>query len=89
MSKAMLIMDMPESCEKCKLSRCLIHKGVGICCVNRRRFDDITKVQTWCPLLEVPEKDNKSYFPDEYQDGFAAGYNFCIDEILGGADNEK
>lgn len=78
MSKAMLIMDKPESCKKCKLSRCLPTKGVGICCVNRERFDDITKMQDWCPLREVPEK-----YEDVSMD-FERGYNACIDEILGG-----
>lgn len=83
MSKVMFVMDKPESCEKCKLSRCLPAKGVGICGINREHFDDMTKVQDWCPMRDVPEKDNESYYPDEYQDGFAAGYNFCLDEILG------
>lgn len=86
MNKVMLVMDKPESCEKCKLSKCFIKRDVGACCVTGRKFNVLTKVQDWCPLREVPEKDNESYFPDEYLDGFASGYNFCIDEILGGTE---
>lgn len=87
MSKAMLIMDMPESCAECQLSRCLIHKGVGICGVNSERFDDIKKVQEWCPLREVPKKmaEETRWFDIEY----AKGWNACIDEILGGKDEKQ
>lgn len=90
MSKAMLIMDMPESCEKCKLSSCLVPIGVGICCVDRGKFDDMTKVQDWCPLKEVPKKiDYASHFKEDPQSidfsmGYTKGYNTCINEILGG-----
>lgn len=94
MSKAMLIMDMPESCEKCKLSRCLVSIGVGRCCVDGEKFDDMTKVQDWCPLREVPEKQNLDIqtcsalsFSEEEID-MARGYNACIDEILGGNDEK-
>lgn len=90
MSKAMLIMDMPESCEKCELSRCLHAKGVGICGVNREHFDDMTKVQAWCPLRKVPKKVDYliEYFNDgqmslDLSIGYAKGWNACIDEILG------
>ena len=51
--------------------------------MNRERFDDITKAQEWCPLREAPEKESKSCYPDDYEDGCVDGYNACIDEILG------
>lgn len=122
MAKAMLIMNMPESCEKCELSRCLPTKGVGICGVNREHFNDMTKVQDWCPLREVPEKkisidiglqvflqikrdskiqEMKKEYPnftlengDEWNEDYLrefyiAGYNACIDEILGGVGDEE
>ena len=88
MSKAVLVVDMPENCEKCRLcanakeeqdpiKRCQYY-GVGraVTSENRRPL--------WCPLKPLPEKDNNSYYPDEYADGYAHGWNACIDEIGGG-----
>ena len=84
MAKVMLIMDMPESCEKCKLSSCLVPIGVGICFVGRENFDDMTKVQDWCPLRELPQTkdENAEYYKIErYR---ARGWNDCIEAILDG-----
>ena len=86
MSKAVLVMDMPSSCEECILRNegaCFpVSKENSICGVyytmkEGRRPD-------WCPLSELPKKDNKSYFPNEYSDGHRDGYNACIDELLKG-----
>lgn len=41
------------------------------------------KRQNWCPLKLLPEKDTKNHFPDEFEDGYAIGWNACIDEITG------
>ena len=91
MSKAMLIMDMPESCEKCNL--CVLHSdyvSIEYECRGTKISNGYVKVhpkidykllnkkQDWCPLLEVPEK-----YEDVCTD-FRIGYNVCIDEILGG-----
>ena len=59
MAKAMLIMDMPESCAKCEYHdirmdgtiRCILCKShMGECASICGRAD-------WCPLREVPEKE--------------------------------
>lgn len=71
MSKAILVMDMPENCFKCKLqdwANCRIVKG---CHTGDTRPD-------WCPLKEVPKK--LDYIGLEEYD---KGYNACIDAILG------
>ena len=85
MSKAILVMDMPDSCEKCKL-----HSFFG------KDMDVICKVQgltqsyevayngkpDWCPLREVPQKkeERKPMNGSEYFK--TIGYNTCIDTIL-------
>ena len=38
----------------------------------------------WCPLNPIPEKQINNNLYDEYYDGFNAGWNACIDEILKG-----
>ena len=88
MSKAILILDMPESCDDCPL---LSGYYVDIYCggkqnrvINNPYPKDFR--QDWCPLKEVPEKeknDDPVYDNDEYDDGFITGWNACIDDILG------
>ena len=79
----MLIMDMPIDCADCICSMRILDSGEsGRCLKTNKIFEAWGKRQDWCPLREVPEKDSKSYCPDEYEDGFADGYNYCIDKIL-------
>lgn len=72
MAKAVLVMDMPENCMECQIDNC----GViyNICGESRAEG---------CPLRELPEKDMETHFPDELADGYAAGWNDCIDAIVG------
>lgn len=84
MSKAILVMDMPESCRECPLEL-----SKHQCAVNSELMKDNTIRQVWCPLREVPEKKDLSkishgilaYSSDEFYQ--AVGYNAAIDEILG------
>lgn len=78
MSKAVLVIDMPESCYKCKLQEWLNCKIVKGCHIGETRPD-------WCPMRPLPEK-----IP-EPKDGYEAievsikrdGWNACIDAITG------
>lgn len=38
----------------------------------------------WCPLMDLPEKDNGDYPANTFDAGHADGWNDCIDEITGG-----
>ena len=77
--KAILVIDMPENCLKCKLqdwANCRIVKG---CHTGDTRPD-------WCPLKPMPEKMQvcgKYPQPDGIVPSYKIGYNACIDEILG------
>ena len=73
-SKAILIIDMPECCGECKMS------GTDVC--RKWNMKDLSTFPKDCPIMEVPEKDNKCYFPDEYQEGYSNGWNACIRKIL-------
>lgn len=93
MAKAVLVMDMPESCDMCDFAddtqpprygeRTLYCNAPGI-------GDDVTDYiacrPDWCPLRELPEK--KEELPNEnYEFGslgkaFTSGWNACLDEIL-------
>ena len=82
--KAILVLEMPENCFKCKLqdwANCRIVKG---CHTGDTRPD-------WCPLKPVPQKkEEKQYCGNgvfgintAMETRFNQGYNACIDEILG------
>lgn len=82
MSKAIFVMEMPQRCELCPLL------SAGRYCKGKEALNVVVdsyldkKKPDWCPLKPMPEKDKKSYFPDEYSDGHKDGYNACIDKIL-------
>ena len=67
MSKAVLVMDMPSSCDKCP---CFCGHYSDMCCVglNNRTIDypypkDFR--QRWCPLKELPDETHNDEYMDE------------------------
>lgn len=87
MAKAVLVMDMPENCFKCKLQNWANCKITNKCHVGECRPD-------WCPLRELPEKEETVY-PQEcydnsyWSDEMRAGWNACLDMILEKKVNEN
>lgn len=82
MSKAYLIMDMPESCQKCDLWNILkCYEKIDVKEIKTFNEKRIAK----CPLRDVPDKEDYDGLGD-YDDIHADGWNACIDEILGGAE---
>lgn len=80
--KAILVIDMPDGCNKCEFG---LHQDINInyCKVlERYNYNDNIKLIR-CPLKPMPEKSftgNSDYFQwGDWEDG----YNACIDEILG------
>lgn len=69
MSKAVLVIDMPESCDMCDFMDMVngeMYCGVPGC--GEFAEDYIMCRPDWCPLIELPEKKQ----------------NACIDAITGG-----
>lgn len=94
MAKAVLVMDMPESCDMCDFAddtqpprygeRTLYCNAPGI---GDDATDYIACRPDWCPLRELPEK-MEELPPEKYEFGslgraFVAGFNGCLDKILG------
>ena len=79
MNKAVLVMDIPSSCNDC-ICRYVNIAGKTIC---RAKIEELKpksyKRPDWCPLKEVPKKYEGWYLSDR-----ARGYNACIDELLKG-----
>ena len=97
-SKAMLIIDMPDSCGTCPLRS---YSNLALQCTPLRKTKETDDV---CPLRPMPEKkvvtvkrieDIQSYSITEVADkisakiilktneAFAFGWNACLDEIMG------
>ena len=83
MGKAVLVMDMPDSCYKCPFGN-----DDAECDVIGRPFNQKKEKPDWCPLRPMPEKLKNHYSIDNIlQLGEKAGWNACIDAIGGGEDD--
>lgn len=91
MSKAILVIDMPNECTECPVHFLdLIGKDdfrlwCGKKCKNIELHDNGC-IKTgykpdWCPLKTLPKKEDVNLFNDRA--GYALGWNACIDEISG------
>ena len=91
MSKAILVMDMPECCNQCEL--CWCQDGEYFCIPDDfKHYLDIkaTERPDWCPLKEMPQKKICKYHIDEkYMRGVKDGYNTCIEEIMRGSEENE
>ncbi len=81
MPKAVLVIDMPESCADCQLAD---DDPSGLYCVPEDEYYDGKESTedraSFCPLRKLPEKANH---PDYCDNGrFDKGWNACLDEIL-------
>ena len=92
MPKAVLVMDMPESCKKCVFCR-----GLNACKLNKYLVGDrICTIYTvdkqimeggkpdWCPLRELPEKipDLEHGYENVEKSIIRTGWNACLDAIV-------
>ena len=75
--KAILVIDMPNNCEECKIIYLQGH-GESIC-----DSVDWSKRPSWCPLRPLPQKRKTSVDTDLFEQGVNYGWNACLDEILG------
>lgn len=85
MSKAILVIDMPESCSKCPLFHGFYTDMT--CGANNYGIDypypkDFR--QDWCPLMSAP-KEQEIWYGDDSND-WDKGYNACLREIVGEQD---
>ena len=94
MSKAVLVMNMPESCFGCNFMYCDEESDTETCQAmeTARDIDLIEDRPDWCPLRELPERKPESERRE--CEGSARGtwqvpllenmgWNACLDEITG------
>lgn len=81
--KAILVIDMPNSCIECT---CSDFNKQNVCQILVKPIDDETEgldgKPDWCPLKPVPEKQIY-YTLNDYDNASMDGWNECIDTILG------
>lgn len=92
MAKAVLVMDMPESCGECPFCRGLNECKVKKYLVRDRLFTIFTVdaqimeggKPSWCPLRELPEKipDLEHGYENVEKSIIRIGWNACLDMIL-------
>lgn len=90
MVKAVLVMDdMPECCADCTCS--YFERGGKelnlICGATGEDANNVGKPD-WCPLRELPERKEthtvlELHSNGQWTEGMKAGFNACMDEILG------
>lgn len=75
MSKAILVMDMPKSCNECDVICTKYYSSL-----QNGSLEVLTKPSD-CPLKELPQKKKHTLYSIG---AYNTGYNACIDEIIGG-----
>lgn len=93
MSKAIVVIDMPEHCINCPMCN-----GNDECILQDEDAnylaDTWEKLKKGCPLREVPKKKEPQKFnpyemyKTEYNKGYRKGYNACIDDFLKGCEED-
>lgn len=86
MPKAVLVMDMTESCFGCNFMYCDEENDTETCQATETAMDiDLIEDRPdWCPLRELPEKipELKSGYEDVSTSIRRVGWNACLDKIL-------
>lgn len=94
-NKSVLILDTPETCVDCQFCYEL-DEGIEACCSITDDDKDKSLMKEidcedgyckskpdWCPLMDLPEKDDFDDPYEEYYTGYHDGWNRCLKEIVG------
>lgn len=88
MSKAILVIDMPESCIGCDFnysvnSESSCKEDMVCMALAGKVIDGFTNKYDGCPLKELPKKFIYTDILSMPTVNYTDGWNACIDEILG------
>ena len=73
MSKAVLVMEMPERCEQCSFC----DEAENCMAMEAYCIDDVQDKPDWCPLKPMPAKKEENY-RSEFARGIKKGWNDAI-----------
>lgn len=92
MSKAVLVIDMPERCKDCDFCDSNIHlekvchakvEDSEECGLYYREIENDAVKPDWCPLVPLQEKNIECDFKSCSKGCCTVGWNACIDAITG------
>lgn len=78
-----------DKCTYCDYNICFAYKMLGnkhVCGIEQRDISEYSynfSKPDWCPLRELPKKKEDSLINNPYAMGRVAGWNACLDEIMG------
>ena len=88
MKKAVLLMDVQETCLDCNL--CVLDTDGSISCYYNKReicsnVGENNSRPKWCPLRPLPDRKEitETYKWEDRLPSFKCGWNWCLDEITG------
>lgn len=88
MKKAVLLMDVTETCLDCNL--CVLDTDGSISCYYNKReicsnVGENNSRPNWCPLRPLPDRKEitETYKWEDRLPSFKCGWNWCLDEITG------
>lgn len=88
MTSAILVLKyMSDICLNCPLSD-YSNQGRPFCRALNKHIDTFIGRPNWCPLVELPSEEKRSDIMDEYEDGWADGFNYLRSIILNEVDYE-
>ena len=88
MSKAVLVMEMPDCCNSCPICQGIATDGTHVCGIldtdgnEQSNYDGDYERGEYCPLKPMPE-DKKPLNKKGYRSGYIEGWNDAIDAIEG------
>lgn len=93
MSKAVLVIDMPNNCVECDVT-CLDRHQRDVGLIKHPCQEENYERPEWCPLRPLPEKKEPTRKPvsDEFSwkyTDYEKGFNDCIDVITGESKDGK
>ena len=89
MSKAVLMMEMPDCCNSCPICQGIATDGTHVCSIldtdgnEQSNYDGDHERGDYCPLKPMPAKKEENY-RSEFARGIKKGWNDAIDAIEGG-----
>lgn len=78
MGKAIIVIDTPDCCRECPLCGEDHMTYRDYCRITDQYIWTLDKPE-WCPLKPVPSKYDMEYSKSDFE----AGFNSCVNEILG------
>jgi len=78
--KSILVIDTPNDCYDCP---CYYEERNKCEATFKNVEDDDIEKPSWCPLKNLPEPKDIGYPNEDYDVGFADGWDACLDVITG------